>query len=86
MHIKLILGILAQLKQHRKSPVSMIFWKTLQKLFLLGFLAGDHALLFTTSAFTKRWTPEQNKRLTWWALLCWVLSCVCEVIYLVVDI
>ena len=79
--ITLALGIIKMIKQHNTvGPVKMIFCRILQYLFLCGFLVIDHALFFTANGVTKIWDASKIQRATWWAIVSWLLSCVCEVI------
>mmetsp|Transcript_39188 Transcript_39188/g.28334 ORF Transcript_39188/g.28334 Transcript_39188/m.28334 type:complete len:104 (-) Transcript_39188:317-628(-) len=51
--IPLVTGMRDRLKQHEKSPVRMLFWKTLSDFALILYFATDHPLYFNKIGFWK---------------------------------
>ena len=81
MLIHLILAIIKKIKMNNTSgPVKMLFWQITQYLFLCAFLVLDHAIFFTMTGFTKAWDLAKIQAVTWWAIVAWLLSCICEII------
>jgi len=46
LEIPLIKGIRERLIQHEKSPVRMIFWKTISDISLILYFFTDHPMYF----------------------------------------